>query len=214
MSFDRTYVEPTPEDAAVARRLRRERRWRTFGRGVLGLVGIAVLAYLVVTKTDLEQLLTPEPAAPAVEAPVVEAPFDPSIPAGATKATVNYVHDGDTLFIDTPRDANLKVRLLGVDTPEVGDNLECYGDEARDYLRGLLREGSTVYVVADVSPLDQYGRSLLFVYTADGVLANYELVSQGYAEAVFIGDNRLLEDEFEAAEDAAQGSGLGIWGQC
>jgi endonuclease YncB( thermonuclease family) len=116
--------------------------------------------------------------------------------------------------VDAPNDSNLKVRLLAVDTPEVGDNLECYGNEAREYLRSLLPEGSTVYLVADVTSLDQYGRSLRFVYTADGVLTNYELVAGGWAEAVFIGRNRALEDEFEQAEDEAQRAGAGIWGGC
>jgi len=208
---DRSYVESTPEDAAVARRLRRRRGWKTFGQSILAIVAIVAACWYAISIIDVDATLAPSAPAPA-------APADSSavegIPSGATKATVNYVHDGDTLFLDTPSDSNLKVRLLGVDTPEVGDNLECYGNEARDYLRSVLREGSTVYVVADVSPLDQYGRSLLFVYTADGVLTNYELVAGGYAESVFIGDNRVFEREFEAAEDEAQAAGAGMWGRC
>ena len=208
---DRSYVESIPEDAAVARRLRRRRGWKTFGQSILAIVAIVAACWYAISIIDVDATLAPSAPAPA-------APADSSavegIPSDATEATVNYVHDGDTLFLDTPSDSNLKVRLLGVDTPEVGDNLECYGNEARDYLRSVLREGSTVYVVADVSPLDQYGRSLLFVYTADGVLANYELVSQGYAESVFIGDNRVFEREFESAEDEAQGAGAGMWGRC
>jgi len=148
-----------------------------------------------------------EPAAPVAPAPI-------PIPSEATPATVNYVHDGDTLFINTPGDANLKVRLLAVDTPEVGANLECLGDEATVYLRGLLPEGSTIYTLADVDPYDQYGRALLFVWTSSGELVNLSLVSSGYAEAVFIGDNWMLEAEVEAAEDVARGAGLGIWGGC
>ena len=108
------------------------------------------------------------------------------------------------MFLTTLAGANLKVRLLAVDIPEVGDNLECLGPEATDYLRGLLPEGSTVYTQADVEPLDQYGRSLLFVWTSSGQLVNLSLVADGYAEAVFIGDNWMLEAEVEAAEDAAQ----------
>src|SRR5687768_5946697 len=90
-----------------------------------------------------------------------------SIPDDAVAATVNYVHDGDTLFLDTPDDPNLKARLLAVDTPEVGD---CYGAEATALLRQLAPEGSTVYTLADEEPLDQYGRALLFVWTESGEL--------------------------------------------
>ena len=132
------------------------------------------------------------------------------IPAAASEATVDYVHDGDTLFLTD----GTKVRLLAVDTPEIGDNLECMGNEARDYLRGLLPEGSTIYTLADADPTDQYGRSLLLIWTSTGTLVNLDLVEQGYAEAVFIGANRLYEDQVEAAEDAAQDAGRGIWGAC
>lgn len=136
------------------------------------------------------------------------------MPDAAQLATVNYVHDGDTIFLSTPADSNLKVRLLAVDTPEVGDNAECYGDDATAFTRTLLPEGSTVYTLADTEPLDQYGRSLLFVWTESGVLVNYALVSGGFAEAVFIGQNRLYESEFEAAEDSAVDAAAGLWGAC
>ena len=135
----------------------------------------------------------------------------PARPSGAEPATVNYVHDGDTLFLTTATDDNLKVRLLAVDTPELD---ECFGSEATEFLRELLPEGSTVFTSADAEPLDQYGRSLLMLWTPDGELVNLELVAKGYAEAVFIGENRMFEHEVEAAEDAAQTSSLGIWGEC
>jgi micrococcal nuclease len=141
----------------------------------------------------------------------VQTSTSPDRPGDAQPATVNYVHDGDTLFLTTGTDDNLKVRLLAVDTPEVG---ECYGSEATEFLRELLPEGSTVFTLADTEPLDQYGRSLLMVWTPDGELVNLELVEKGYAEAVFIGENRMFEHEIEAAEDAAQTSSLGIWGNC
>jgi micrococcal nuclease len=139
------------------------------------------------------------------------APISPAIPAGAEPATVNYIHDGDTLFLETSSDPDLKVRLLAVDTPEVD---ECFGSEATALLSELVPVGSTVFTLPDAEPLDQYGRSLLLIWTPDGTLVNLELVAKGYAEAVFIGDNRMYEAEIEAAEDAAQASSLGIWGAC
>lgn len=133
-----------------------------------------------------------------------------AVPQDATVATVEYVHDGDTLFLTD----GTKVRLLGIDTPEVGEHRECYGDEARELLRDLLPEGTRVQVLADVQPLDQYGRSLLFIYTDDGVNVNLELIERGAAEAVVLAPNVLFADELEAAEDRAQAAGLGMWGAC
>ena len=165
---------------------------------VLAIAGIAIYVYLSTPTTTI--------AVPGLlpDATTFE------IPASAVEATVDYVHDGDTLFLTD----GTKVRLLAVDTPEVGDNLECMGNEARDYLRTLLPEGSTIYTEVDVEPTDQYGRSLLFIWTSTGTLVNLQLVEQGYAEAVFIGANRLYEGQVEAAEDAAQDAGRGIWGDC
>lgn len=139
---------------------------------------------------------------------------DGGVPATAQSATVNYVHDGDTLFLDTAEDDNLKVRLLAIDTPEVGDDAECFGDQARALTRELLPEGSTVFTLSDSDQADQYGRSLLFVWTTDGTFVNLDLVAEGYAEAVFIGNNRLYKAEFEAAENEAQNASRGIWGNC
>jgi micrococcal nuclease len=123
---------------------------------------------------------------------------------------VEYVHDGDTLFLEDGR----KVRLLGIDAPEVGDDAECFGTEATALLRSLLPEGARVRVLADVEPLDQYGRSLLFVYTDDGTLVNLELLELGAAEAVVLEPNVLFAQSLEAAEDSARSTGVGMWAAC
>ena len=47
---------------------------------------------------------------------------------------------------------------------EIGDDPECYGDEATALLRSLLPEGTQVRVLADAQPLDQYDRSLLLLW--------------------------------------------------
>jgi len=135
---------------------------------------------------------------------------EPSIPSAATEATIEFVVDGDTVFLDDGR----KVRLLGIDTPEVGDNLECYGDEATALLRQLLPEGTPVWVLPDIDPLDQFGRSLLFIYTDAATNVNLELVRQGAAEVVQYEPNFLQQDALRAAERQAQSVGAGRWGSC
>ncbi len=153
-----------------------------------------------------EQAGQTEPTDPTEQQPALEA----GIPADATEAEVEYVHDGDTLFLADGR----KVRLLGINTPEIGENAECYGEEATTALRGLLPEGTHVWVVDDVEPLDQYGRSLLFIYTDDAVNVNLALLSSGMAEVEMYSPNLLLQNEVEAAEDAARSAGLGLWAAC
>lgn len=168
---------------------------------VIGVLFVATLLYFGYTT------LTAAPPAPA-GGTAVGGPQQ--IPTAATEATVEYVHDGDTLFLADGR----KVRLLAINTPEIGDNAECYGDEATAALRAMLPEGTHVWVMPDVEPLDQYGRSLLFIYTDAAVNVNLELLASGAAEVEMYSPNLLLADEAHAAEDAARTAGLGLWGAC
>lgn len=138
------------------------------------------------------------------------APMPTGIPAEATEATIEYVHDGDTVFLEDGR----KVRLLGIDTPEIGEHLECFGDEATDELRRLLPEGTDVWVLHDIEQLDQYGRSLLFIYTDDGTNINVEMLSLGLAEVEMYRPNVLFKDALEAAENDARESDRGLWSAC
>jgi endonuclease YncB( thermonuclease family) len=170
------------------------------------IAAVVVGVFLVVDAGGLPVGWQPAAAPPTVAEPDADQP----VPAAATSATIEYVHDGDTLFLTD----GTKVRLLGIDTPEIGENLECYGDEATALLRSLLPEGTAVRVLADVQPLDQYGRSLLFIYTEAGDLVNLTMIEQGAAEAVVLEPNLLFADELEAAEDSAQASGVGMWGAC
>jgi endonuclease YncB( thermonuclease family) len=139
-----------------------------------------------------------------------------SRPADAAPSRVAYVHDGDTLFLDPDGggSSELKVRLIGIDTPELRPEVECYGLEARDRLRALLPEGAAVWVAEDAGPLDQYGRSLLYLWTGDGDFVNLLLVREGYASAVDIAPNDAYWPELRAAERAAQDAGAGMWGEC
>jgi micrococcal nuclease len=152
---------------------------------------------------------------PSAEPDAVVNPSGPiPIPANAYPATVNYVHDGDTLFLNTAADPNLKVRLTGIDTPEIGDNLECYGDEATNTLRALLPEGTAVLASPDIEPLDQYGRSLLYLFTTDGTFINQQMIAEGAAEELHYEPNVAYRDQLSAEESLASSSLVGLWGAC
>ena len=138
------------------------------------------------------------------------AAVEPGIPSAATEAWVEYVHDGDTLFLQDGR----KVRLLGINTPEVGAHLECEGDEATAVPRAMLPTGTHVWVQQDLDPVDQYGRSLLFIYTDAGINVNLALLTQGDAEVMQFKPNHRLNDEVHGAEIVARDSLLGLWGAC
>lgn len=139
-------------------------------------------------------------------------------PADATLSHVAYVHDGDTLYLQpdgtTSRADEITVRLIGIDTPELRPSVECYAIEARDRLRALLPQGAAVWIAEDEGALDQYGRSLLYLWTESGDFVNLRLVAEGYAWAVDIAPNDAYWPELEAAEHSASDARLGLWASC
>ena len=200
---------------------------------VLGVVGFAWAQQSGSLATAFEGVLrslsetessgvSTDPVVTAAEGTVETAVGEvPAPPSEAVSMIVQYVHDGDTLFLRTDQPNALvattddvKVRLLGIDTPEVGDNAECFGDQATEQLRALLPEGSLTWVTADQGPTDQYGRSLFYLWTEDGRFVNYELVASGAAESLNIAPNDAHYPLLRAAEDAATSAGAGRWGIC
>lgn len=139
-------------------------------------------------------------------------------PSDAVLSHIAYVYDGDTLYLQpdgtTARADEIKVRLIGINTPELRPAVECFAVEARDYLRRLLPKGTEVWTKPDREALDQYGRSLLYLWTKDGQSINLKLVEKGYARALNIAPSNTYAKQFDAAESAARSAGAGLWGTC
>ncbi|QIG38637.1 thermonuclease family protein [Microbacterium sp. 4R-513] len=159
--------------------------------------------------------------APVEGSSATAAPTVPPRPADAFPMTVESVHDGDTLraHVDAPNGvvtdlASTRVRLLGVDTPEISPQLDCWGAEATARLAALAPPGSTIWVAPDVEVYDQYGRHLLYVWTADGRFVNAELVAQGDARTEVYRPNTLHEALFRSLEADARAGSAGQWGAC
>ena len=140
------------------------------------------------------------------------APTGDDAPATST-GTVLSITDGDTLRLDLDGE-ELAVRLIGIDTPEVYPEVECFGPEAEALLADLAPVGTLLRVEYDLDPRDPYDRELLYLYTADGTFVNLELVARGAAEAVLFEPNDRYWDELRAAERAAQDARRGLWAQC
>ena len=138
---------------------RRPRRWRTVFVLVLLIAACAWLAW----RTCTYWLPRPEP--------------------GQTEVSLVKVVDGDTIRVRNKAGDELRVRLIGIDAPELGtaasfaSALEC----------AKLCEGAdTIWLEPDPkTPKDKYGRTLGWVWleTGDGeLLLQEELVHQGLAE--------------------------------
>ena len=101
---------------------------------------------------------------------------------GASPATVIRVVDGDTIVARLANGAVEKIRLLGVDTPEVVDPrkpVQCFGHDASAFTKSRLT-GRRVSLELDAEQRDKYGRLLAYVIL-DGHRYNDELLERGYA---------------------------------
>ena len=142
-------------------------------------------------------------------------PVPGSQPTGPTEiGTVVNIVDGDT--IDVVVDGvQMRVRYIGMDTPEVHNGVEWLGAEA-SAANAELVAGKEVVLEKDVSEVDQYDRALRFVWLREGsawTLVNLELIRLGFAAiTTFPPDVKYSDTIYVDAQHAAQAAGLGLWG--
>jgi micrococcal nuclease len=151
------------------------------------------------------------------QAPVNQAPANPSlVPPGLT-AVVQRVVDGDTIIVRV-QDKTETIRLLGIDTPEKAGGprpAECFGAEASARLAELLPPHTQVLLSRDLESRDQYSRLLAFVHRSnDGLFINLAMLEDGFATPLFFAPNRLAEERFTVAGDAARREWVGFWPAC
>ena len=129
-------------------------------------------------------------------------------PVFATMEThCTRIVDGDTIELR----GGETVRLLGIDTPELG---EPYADAAKWYLYELVAH-KTLFLEFDQQLRDIYNRLLAHIYveTEDGwVLVNAEMVRAGLARLLFIPPNALYYGYFGTALEEALLQRRGMWG--
>ena len=132
--------------------------------------------------------------------------FSLQVQAGALQVRVQSVHDGDTLTAVGVEDGvRYKIRLMGVDTPEVDFNTKSQGEaalRARDVLRELAPVDSVVTISED-SEKDRHGR-ILGLIISNGVDVNKEMLRQGWGYLYFIYpfDKGIVSDYVKVAREA------------
>jgi micrococcal nuclease len=140
-----------------------------------------------------------------------------NVPSGAGQtdqdATVKVtrVVDGDTIDISPSVEGRSRVRLIGMDTPEVHFGTQPYGPEASAFAKQELNE-EEVGLELDVQKIDPYGRLLAYVYLPDGDIFNVTLVEEGYAQVATFPPNVKYQDRFLEAQREAREDNRGLWG--
>lgn len=113
---------------------------------------------------------------------------------------VDRVTDGDTLTIHIKKGGHEKVRLQGIDAPELN---QAYGKEAARVLEGLVRDRK---VSVQCEGRDDYGRVLGYVYLKNHSI-NLEMVRRGAAwhYVYYAKDNKALASAEKEAREAQRG---------
>lgn len=105
------------------------------------------------------------------------------VPAFASdRVRCRWVIDGDTFVAEGVG----KVRLIGVDAPELGRDGkkdEPGAEKAKRFLIEVIG-GRTVLLDYDEERFDKYGRTLAYVTTEKGLSVNEELLKRGLAQPI------------------------------
>jgi micrococcal nuclease len=128
---------------------------------------------------------------------------------------VTRVVDGDTFWADDGTPGGLKIRLIGLDAPEIHatewKEAGYFGPESKAYLKQMI-SGKKVRRDYDVGKYDQYHRMLAYVFLEDGTFVNAELIKSGYAVVLTIPPNVRHADEFIKLQRKARRQNMGLWG--
>jgi micrococcal nuclease len=131
---------------------------------------------------------------------------------GTRVAKVKRVSDGNTLTALTAEGTQVRLRLLGIDAPEVshGKNPgQPFGEEAREYLARLIG-GRTVRV--ESYGQDGSDRTLAIVFLRT-VNVNVEMVQLGLAKVDRGAPCKVYCRDLRVAERRARRDQVGMWAQ-
>ena len=163
------------------------------------------------------------PELPGFEDVPIEAPSADYEPCASTREVeVRCVLDGDTFSLGRCGSEGERVRLLGINAPEIeheGVAAECYGDEASAIFDQLIGN-ENVWLSFGPECQDVYGRTLawgwLVTEDEDPLLLSEWMLRHGHAR-IYDGegaDKLIYRDRLLAAEESAKEGQLGLWGVC
>jgi len=122
---------------------------------------------------------------------------------------IQRIFDGDTVLLSDGR----KIRLLGINTPEVrhkNDPAQAGGEEAKRWLIDKLKQRK-IRLELDVEKTDKYGRTLAHIMTDKNEHINLQMVAAGLASVAIYPPNLRYADELVKAQNQAEENKLGIW---
>jgi len=133
------------------------------------------------------------------------------------------VSDGDTITVQGADGTSRRIRIIGVDSPEMsldGKPAEFFADEAKAFTEKTLLN-RTVYLERDNSDTDPYGRQLRYVWLSLPATISLEtlakanfsaiLITGGFAAAYRSGHDDKYREQLICYEEAAKTAKTGMW---
>lgn len=115
------------------------------------------------------------------------------------------VVDGESFTVRLDDGSIEKVRLIGIDAPDVGQDPR--GVESRHALCELL-EGKQVMLETDATVRDRHNRLLAHVFVGD-VFVNLEMIRQGQATLSKLPSHFSHIEQYRQAQQEAKKAGVG-----
>jgi|GEM_PF-6180732 len=131
--------------------------------------------------------------------------LNPQLCASGSNAKVLRIIDGDTINVRLRTGVEERVRYIGIDTPERGE--DCYQEASER--NAMLVEGDTIKLVKDTSERDRYGRLVRYICNSEGVFVNAQLISDGVAHAYRYYPDTRFAKQFKSLEKEAIKTGRG-----
>ncbi|MCS7317923.1 MAG: thermonuclease family protein, partial [Candidatus Dojkabacteria bacterium] len=125
------------------------------------------------------------------------------------------VIDGDTIEVEN-KNQKIKIRLIGINTPELNDNrkeVQCFAEKAKNFLKQLI-ENTYVRLEIDQSQnnQDKYGRLLRYVIDSENNDVGLILIQNGYAYEYTYKIPHKKSNIYKQAQQYAQENNIGLWG--
>ncbi|MEC7984294.1 MAG: thermonuclease family protein [Myxococcota bacterium] len=169
----------------------------------------------VVDTASMEDAILDSGAVSSIDAQQLPAAENPC--RAPQLASVNYVVDGDTFYAQIGAYEE-KIRMIGIDTPEMGyegSSDDCYAQDSADFLRERIATDQ-VWLTFDQLCSDTYGRTLAYVHTGLGErgFVQRQMLQRGFAQTFPFDDTPAFHSIFAEDEKQASDGGLGGWEAC
>ena len=142
-----------------------------------------------------------------------------------TRVRVTRIVDGDTIYVRFSSGLEEKVRLIGVDAPEINHptkGKEPFGVESAEYAYDML-DNIVAWLEFDEGERDQYGRMLAYLWLEKPEAAseteirakmfNARLLLDGFARQVIFQPNIKYVEYFSAFVNEARRDKRGLWAE-